>query len=41
MTRHFSYAESLGAFAAAVLVMGAVVIAAGPEAHRASFVRKA
>ena len=29
---HFSYAQSMGIMAAAVLVVGAIVIAAGPEA---------
>jgi MFS transporter, SHS family, lactate transporter len=37
MTRHFSYAQSMGMFAATVLVLGIVVIAAGPEAHRVAF----
>jgi SHS family lactate transporter-like MFS transporter len=37
MTHHFSYAQSMGTFAAAALVIAAIVIAAGPEAHRVSF----
>jgi SHS family lactate transporter-like MFS transporter len=37
MTNHFSYAQSMGMFAAAAVVIGAVVIACGPEAHRVSF----
>jgi MFS transporter, SHS family, lactate transporter len=37
MSRHFTYAQSLRAFAAAALAIGACVIAAGPEAHRAKF----
>jgi SHS family lactate transporter-like MFS transporter len=37
MTRHFTYAQAMGMFAAAVFAIGAVVIAAGPEAHRVSF----
>ena len=37
MTRHHSYAQSLGAFAAAALAIGACVIVAGPEAHRVQF----
>ncbi|HKV05187.1 MAG TPA: MFS transporter [Candidatus Acidoferrales bacterium] len=37
MTSHYSYAQSMGAFAAAAFVIGIAVIAAGPEAHRVSF----
>jgi SHS family lactate transporter-like MFS transporter len=37
---HFSYATSMGFLAAAVLLIGAVVIWSGPEAKGASFVRK-
>ena len=37
--RYITYAQSLGAFAAAALSIGAYVIAAGPEAHRTPFVR--
>jgi MFS transporter, SHS family, lactate transporter len=37
MTHHFSYAQSMGAFAGAAFVIGMIVIAAGPEAHRVSF----
>jgi SHS family lactate transporter-like MFS transporter len=37
MTSRFTYAQSMGMFAAAVFAVGAVVIAAGPEAHRISF----
>jgi SHS family lactate transporter-like MFS transporter len=36
---HFTYAQSMGALAAAVLVIGAVVVAAGPEAHGVTFRR--
>jgi SHS family lactate transporter-like MFS transporter len=37
MTHHFTYAEAMGLFAAIVFLLGAIVIAAGPEAHRISF----
>ena len=37
LTNHLSYAQSMGMFAAAAFVIGAIVIAAGPEAHRLSF----
>jgi len=37
---HFSYATSMGFLAAAVLLIGAVVIWSGPKAKGASFVRK-
>ncbi len=37
---HFSYAQSMGGFAATALVVGIVIIALGPEAHGISF-RKA
>jgi MFS transporter, SHS family, lactate transporter len=37
MTGHMSYGQAMGTFAGVVLVIGAVVIAAGPEAHRISF----
>ena len=37
LTNHLSYAQSMGMFAAAAFVIGAIVIAAGPEAHRVSF----
>jgi MFS transporter, SHS family, lactate transporter len=40
MAEHFTYAQSMGMFAAAAFVVGAIVIASGPEAHRISFVRK-
>ncbi|HLG99852.1 MAG TPA: MFS transporter [Bryobacteraceae bacterium] len=36
---HFSYAASMGGLAAAVLIAGAIVIWAGPEAKGISFVR--
>lgn len=36
-TRHLTYGQAMGGFAAAVFVVGVVVIAAGPEAHRVSF----
>ena len=34
---HFSYAQSMGGFAAAAFVVGVVVIGLGPEAHGISF----
>ena len=34
---HFNYTQSMGILAATVLLVGAVVIAVGPEAHRVSF----
>jgi MFS transporter, SHS family, lactate transporter len=34
---HFNYAQSMGGFAAAALLIGIVIIAAGPEAHGISF----
>jgi len=37
MSRHFSYGQAMGMFAAAVFIIGAIVIAAGPEAHRVAF----
>jgi MFS transporter, SHS family, lactate transporter len=37
MAEHFGYAQSMGMFAAAAFALGAIVIAAGPEAHRVSF----
>jgi MFS transporter, SHS family, lactate transporter len=37
MTRHFTYAEAMGMVAAIAFLAGAMVIAAGPEAHRVSF----
>ncbi len=37
MTRHFSYGQAMGMFAAAVFIVGTIVIAAGPEAHRVAF----
>jgi SHS family lactate transporter-like MFS transporter len=37
MTHHFTFAQSMGMFAAIVFVFGAIVTAAGPEAHRVSF----
>jgi SHS family lactate transporter-like MFS transporter len=37
MTHHFSYAQSMGAFAASAFVIATIVIASGPEAHRISF----
>ncbi|HXW61450.1 MAG TPA: MFS transporter [Candidatus Acidoferrales bacterium] len=39
LTRHFTYAQAMGGFAAISLVVGAIVIAAGPEAHRVRFGR--
>jgi MFS transporter, SHS family, lactate transporter len=38
LAQHFSYASAMGAMAAAVLLIGAVVIWAGPEAKGVSFV---
>ncbi len=37
MSGHFGYATAMGAFAAAVFALAAIVIAAGPEAHRIAF----
>jgi SHS family lactate transporter-like MFS transporter len=37
MTRHFSYAQAMGTFAACMFVIAAIVIGCGPEAHRVSF----
>jgi MFS transporter, SHS family, lactate transporter len=37
MTRHFSYGQAMGMFAAVVFIVGTMVIAAGPEAHRVAF----
>jgi len=37
LTRHFTYAQAMGAFAAVSFLLGAVVILAGPEAHRVRF----
>jgi MFS transporter, SHS family, lactate transporter len=37
MTRHFTYAEAMGMVAAIAFLAGAMVISAGPEAHRVSF----
>ena len=37
MTRHFTYAEAMGMVAAIAFLACAMVIAAGPEAHRVSF----
>lgn len=37
---HFSYAQSMGGFASAAFIVGAIVIGLGPEAHGVSF-RKA
>ena len=41
LAEHFTYAQSMGVLAAAVLVGGAVVISLGPEAHGISFRRSA
>jgi MFS transporter, SHS family, lactate transporter len=38
-SRHFSYAEAMGAFAAIVFIVGSIAVAAGPEALRVPFVR--
>jgi SHS family lactate transporter-like MFS transporter len=37
MTHHLTYAQAMGAFAATVLGIGAVVVGLGPEEHRISF----
>jgi SHS family lactate transporter-like MFS transporter len=37
MTHHFSYAQSMGTFAASAFIIAAIVIASGPEAHRIPF----
>jgi MFS transporter, SHS family, lactate transporter len=37
--RHFTYAQAMGGFAAMAFIVGAIVIAAGPEAHRIHFGR--
>lgn len=39
--RQFTYAQAMGGFAAISFVVGAIVIAAGPEAHRVRFGRDA
>jgi SHS family lactate transporter-like MFS transporter len=39
LAEHFTYALSMGMFAAAACAVGALVIAFGPEAHRISFGR--
>jgi SHS family lactate transporter-like MFS transporter len=36
-TRHFSYAQAMGTVVAIVVVVGVMVIAAGPEAHHVAF----
>jgi MFS transporter, SHS family, lactate transporter len=41
MSRRFSYAQVMGSFAALVLIVGIIVIAVGPEAHRVEFGRDA
>lgn len=35
--KHFTLAQSMGMFAAIVFIVGAIITAAGPEAHRVSF----
>jgi len=40
MSRRLTYAQAMGMFAAIVLLVGAIVIAAGPEAHRIAFGRR-
>jgi MFS transporter, SHS family, lactate transporter len=40
MTHHFSYAQSMGVFAAAAFLLASFVIGFGPEAHRISFAPK-
>jgi len=39
--RHFTYAQAMGGFVAMAFVLGAIIIAAGPEAHRVRFGREA
>jgi hypothetical protein len=39
MAQHMSYARAMGLVALVVLLVGAVVVAIGPEAHRAQFGR--
>jgi MFS transporter, SHS family, lactate transporter len=39
LAEHLSYAQAMGMLAAAVLLMGAIVIAAGPEAKGIAFAR--
>lgn len=34
---HFTYAQAMGGFAAVAFIVGSIVIAAGPEAHRVAF----
>jgi SHS family lactate transporter-like MFS transporter len=41
MAQHIGYAKAMAIFAVIVLLVGAVVIYAGPEAHRAEFGREA
>ncbi len=38
-TRHFTYGEAMGGFAALTILLGIVVIASGPEAHGVAFGR--
>ncbi len=40
LSHRFSYGQALAVFAAVVLLVGALVIAAGPEAHRVAFGRQ-
>ncbi len=37
MSGHFGYGQAMGMFAATVFIIAAMVIAAGPEAHRVAF----
>jgi SHS family lactate transporter-like MFS transporter len=37
MTHHMTYGQAMGTFAATAFIIGAIVIASGPEAHRISF----
>ncbi|MGH9725225.1 MAG: MFS transporter [Candidatus Acidiferrales bacterium] len=37
LSKQFGYANAMGAFAAVVLLLGVIVIFAGPEAHRITF----
>ena len=37
MSRHMTYGQAMGSFALVVFLLGALVIACGPEAHRIEF----
>ena len=40
MAHSYGYAKAMAMFAATVLVVGAIVTSAGPEAHRVAFAEK-